>query len=69
MKLPTAKELKPLVRVALSEGWELTKTGGNHWKLRSPAGPSVVFSSTGSDQREFFNLRADLRRNGLRGCV
>lgn len=63
MKPP--KVLRPIVRAARDGGWTVTKTRGNHIKLRSPEGATVFASGTPSDVRAIHNLTAMLRRHGL----
>jgi predicted RNA binding protein YcfA (HicA-like mRNA interferase family) len=61
------KELKPIVRLAIDQGWQVSITGGNHLVFRSPAGASVYTAGTPSKARGRYllNVRADLRRAGL----
>lgn len=60
------KELARLVEVALAQGWTLHH-GRTHLQLRSPDGlRQVFFPSTPSDRRAIHNIRATLRRNGMK---
>lgn len=59
------KDFKPLVRAALSAGMTLDDTG-RHLRLKAVDGRSVTLSGTPSDRRSFLNVRADLRRMGVK---
>ncbi|WP_313024546.1 type II toxin-antitoxin system HicA family toxin [Pseudomonas lopnurensis] len=56
------KRLLPLIEFALSEGWEVSRTGGGHLKFTKPGLPPIFTSSTASDHRSSENARARLRR-------
>jgi len=65
------KELRELARVAVSQGWRVERTGKHHlrWVPPEKAGKTgrVIYSgSTLSDYRAIRNIRAMLRREGLR---
>jgi len=51
------------IRRAQEDGWKVTKTGGQHYRLEhEEASRPVLAPSTPSDHRGILNLRADLRR-------
>ena len=53
------------VRACLRAGWRVRR--GKHWIVYPPdGGTPVVFPATPSDRRGVRNLRAALRRAGLR---
>lgn len=54
-----------LVSLAIDSGWVVRRTEGGHIAMTSPAGETVVCSSTPSDRRSVLNLRALLKRKGL----
>lgn len=55
-----------LARLALDQGWRVTKTKGNHVKWQGPAGGTVFSASTPGDFRAIRNTRSRLRRLGLK---
>lgn len=59
------KDFAELVRLAEKQGWTWERRGG-HQALRSPAGEAVWMSTSPSDRRGLRNVRAQLRRRGLR---
>lgn len=60
------KELRPLVVAAIEQGWEVTTTGGNHLRFKSPTGALVFAPSTPhGGKRSIQNTTAELRRKGL----
>jgi len=62
------KELKKLIKLARSQGWEVRITGGNHveWKPPDKSKPKIYSGNTISDgARGFHNVKAILRKNGL----
>lgn len=59
------KEMEELIRPAVEAGWELTRCGSGHLRIRCPrTRRSVVFSGTKTGRRELLNTRAHLRRAG-----
>jgi len=62
------KELRELARVAVSQGWRVERTGKQHLRWVPPTRDKrVIYSgSTPSDYRAIHNIRAMLRREGLR---
>lgn len=62
------QELRRLIGLAEEQGWRVEKTQAGHWafypkdKRRKP----VHTGSSPSDYRAFKNLRAELRRSGLK---
>lgn len=65
MNLP--KDIDALLALAERQGWKKVRTGSGHLKYTSPTGKnSVITSSSSSDVRAVFNLRAEFWRAGLR---
>jgi hypothetical protein len=61
------KDLTQLVREARGAGWNVNVTPGGHLRFRAPEGGEPIFAaSTPSDPRALANLRAHLKRRGLR---
>ncbi len=58
-------EVRPLVRAAIAQGWELDDSGKRHPKLRGPDGHVITVPGSLSDWRGVKNLRAQLRRAGV----
>ncbi|HCF1525333.1 type II toxin-antitoxin system HicA family toxin [Pseudomonas aeruginosa] len=56
------KRLLPLIEFALSEGWEVGRTGGGYLKFTKPGLPPIFTSSTASDYRSSQNAWARLCR-------
>ena len=63
MKIP--RDVRPLVRKAVQQGWSVTLTRKCHLRWTNPEGRSVISASTPSDWRNRRNLLADLKRLGL----
>lgn len=63
-----SKELQKLIKSARKQGWMVEKTRGGHIRFVPPDKdkPIVVSGSTPSDRRSVLNLRAQLRRTGLK---
>jgi hypothetical protein len=59
------KELQVLIKQARSQGWEVERTKGDHYKWLSPRGNFFFSASTPSDRRGLLNLKRDLRINGF----
>lgn len=59
------KELQVLVKQARSQGWEVERTKGDHYKWISPGGVFFFSASTPSDTRALRNIKRDLRVNGF----
>lgn len=59
------KDFQPLVRAAIDAGMTLDDTG-RHPRLMAADGRSITLSGTPSDRRSFLNVRADLRRMGVK---
>lgn len=59
-------DMRRLVKAARAEGWTVEPTKGSHVRFVSPRGMQVIASGSVSDQRGIKNLRADLRRAGLK---
>ena len=57
-----------LIDRARAQGWKVEWTGGNHLRFypSDRSKPVVHASGTASDKRALLNLRADLRKSGLR---
>lgn len=66
-KISTPKDLRNLVKLAESQGWEFDRTNSGHVKFCSPyrEEPPVFYSGTPGDRRAHNNLVAKLRRAGL----
>lgn len=58
------RDLKDLIAICVRAGWTCERSGGGHWRLRSPSGALVFCPSTPSDARGLLNLRAKLRQKG-----
>lgn len=67
-KIGTSKEVKKIIKLAQSQGWEVKMTGGKHIQfIPSDKKQSMVVTSlTASDARAIKNLRAWLRSSGLK---
>lgn len=64
--MASSKDLKPLMKRAKQQGWEVTTTRNGRIKWTSPAGGLPYFSScTPSDRRAIHNITADLAKRGL----
>jgi hypothetical protein len=61
-----ARCFRPLARLAIGSGWQITRTGGGHLRWRSPRGAVFFSSATPSDNRAVANFAAYLRRAGLK---
>ena len=59
------KDLQQLVKQAKKQGWEVSRTKGDHLKWVSPMGSFFFSASTPSDIRGLKNLKRDLRVNGF----
>lgn len=62
------KELRPLMRLSLDQGWRHERTSNNHIKWISPTGGLVHSGQIrgSGDFRALRNLTSDLVKNGLR---
>jgi len=58
------KRLLPLVKFALREGWEISRTAGGHLKFTKSGLPSIYTSATPSDHRASRNAKVPMRRIG-----
>jgi len=58
-------DFKDFERAALSQGWDVAKTGGSHIRFKAPTGRVIYMASTPSDRRAYYNSRSILRRAGL----
>ena len=57
------RDLDRLLADARRRGWVVTRTGGQHWRLRHDATGALLFTgSTPSCPRALSNLAANLRR-------
>ena len=64
-RLPS-KSLRPIVKKARKQGWEVSVTKKSHVRFVPPGGgAAVIASGSASDSRSIKNLRARLRRSGL----
>lgn len=59
------KDMADLVRRAQKQGWTWERRG-SHQALRSPSGEAIFMASTPSDRRTLRNIKATLRRHGMR---
>lgn len=60
----TPSDMADLVSRIVDDGWEVSKTGGGHWKAQHPHGLGPVFlPSTASDYRSVRNALAELQRH------
>lgn len=65
MRIP--KPLQDLYRAARKQGWTVETSGGNHIRWLPPSGGRPVYSANSTrDNREAMNVRAKLRRAGLK---
>ena len=62
------RELRPLVKAARNAGWDVSRTSGGHVRFDPPNGRPVFGPWSASDWRSLKNLRAQLRRAGLKGA-
>lgn len=62
------KMLRPLWDAATAQGWRVELTGANHvrWLSPDPEAAPIVTALTPSSQRTMLNVRAQLRRAGLK---
>jgi hypothetical protein len=61
----TPKDLRVLMEEAQSQGWNISKTNGGHFKWVSPLGRFFFTAQTPSDHRALKNIKRDLRMNGF----
>jgi len=62
-------EFRDLVKVATAAGWTIEMTAKNHWRWvpSDKCQPILIVSGTPANEAKFVrNLRADLRRRGLK---
>lgn len=65
--MASSKELKPLMRAAKRQGWDVVTTRNGRIKWISPEGGLPYFSaSTPSDRRAIHNITSDLGKRGLK---
>jgi hypothetical protein len=64
--MAVSSEVKELWRAAEAQGWEVGIAQNNHIIFRPPEGKAIFGPSTPSDHRSWKNLRAKLRRSGLK---
>lgn len=62
----SSNPMRDLMRHAIEQGWTVEKARAGHLKWITPDGQLVVSGSTPSEYRGHRNLRAHLRRAGLR---
>jgi hypothetical protein len=55
---------RELATRAVTDGWNLKRTGSGHWRLEK-GDQALVFAQTGSDHRGWLNCRARARRLGI----
>lgn len=63
----TSRDMRDIIETAIEQGYIL-KSGKKHYKLIPPdkSKEIVTFGSTVSDYRAFKNIRAILRRQGVK---
>lgn len=61
----TPKDLRVLMEAAQSQGWNISKTNGGHFKWVSPLGRFFFSAQTPSDYRALKNIKRDLRLHGF----
>ena len=59
-------DCRALIELAREQGWTVTRSAGNQWKLRTPDGSRIYVIRDNGDRRGFLNGRAALKRMGLR---
>lgn len=60
------KDMLLLIEEVRRAGWDVRKTGGNHFRVQHPKTGTLIFtSSTPGDSRAVRNFRAQLKRGGL----
>jgi predicted RNA binding protein YcfA (HicA-like mRNA interferase family) len=65
-RLGADKEIEKIARDARKEGWDVTITGGNHIRWRSPDGKSTVISGLTGATPGWVKAKSQLRRAGLK---
>lgn len=60
------KNPEQLVRLAREQGWEVDSTTAGHTRMKSPSGRVVVMGKRQGDWRAIMNVRAQLKRFGLK---
>lgn len=55
-----------LIELARQQDWHVSKTEGGHWRLVNPRGQIVIASGTTGDKNSIWDLRARLKRYGLK---
>lgn len=58
------KDIKQLIEKLEDQDWVVERTGGDHYRLKGPAGQLVFMSQSPSDFRAVRKARAFLRKNG-----
>lgn len=61
-----ATELRPLMKAAKEQGWNITDSNGSKLIWRGPNGEGPVYTGYRVNGRDLANYSAELRRNGLR---
>lgn len=59
------KEIRDLIKRAESQGWQITRSKGDHLKWVSPSGKPLFFGSTPSDIRSLKNQVSLMRKHGF----
>lgn len=65
-RLSPDRDMRALIKKALSQGWAVEKRNNNHLKWTSPNGFVYYSSSTPSDFRAIRKIAHGLRREGLK---
>lgn len=66
MAYGTRKEMSQIIQQLEDQGWTVTLTRGNHYKMVSPTGAVQFQPSTPGEGRALKNIKAQLRRAGAK---
>jgi predicted RNA binding protein YcfA (HicA-like mRNA interferase family) len=64
-RLGADKELEKAAKQARKAGWEVTITGGNHVKWKSPDGVTAIISGLTGCGPGWIKVRNQLKKSGL----
>jgi predicted RNA binding protein YcfA (HicA-like mRNA interferase family) len=64
-RLGADKEIEKLRKQAVREGWDVTITGGNHIRWRSPDGETTVISGLTGATPGWIKAKNQLKKAGL----
>lgn len=67
-RIGTSKDVKKIIKIAEGQGWHVKLTGGKHIQFipKDRKQAMVVTSLTTSDHKSILNLRAQLKKSGLK---